>query len=79
MLGGLNVVGMTPRRHRPSAVIHAVRRAYKQIFEGRGSVRANAAAIREDYADCPPALEILDFIAAESDRALSSPTRGSKG
>jgi UDP-N-acetylglucosamine acyltransferase len=61
------------------ATIHRVRRAYKQVFEGEGSVRANAAAIREDYADCVPAMQILDFIGAESDRALSSPHRGSKG
>lgn len=77
LLGGLNVVGMT-RAGIEKPVIHAVRRAYKQIFEGPESIRANAAAIRDDYADCPPALEILDFIAAESDRALS-PARGSKG
>ena len=38
--------------------------------------RANAAAIRDEYLDCPPVIEILDFIAAESDRALSSPNRG---
>jgi UDP-N-acetylglucosamine acyltransferase len=78
LLGGLNVVGMS-RAGIEKPVIHAVRRAYKQIFEGPESVRANAAAIRGEYADCPPAMEILDFIAAESDRALSSPTRGSKG
>ena len=78
LLGGLNVVGMS-RSGIEKPVIHAVRRAYKQIFEGPESIRANAAAIRGDYLDCPPALEILDFIAAESDRALSSPTRGSKG
>lgn len=78
ILGGLNVVGMT-RAGMEKAVIHKVRRAFKQIFEAEGSVRANAAAIRADYADCPPVIEILDFIAADSDRALSSPTRGSKG
>jgi UDP-N-acetylglucosamine acyltransferase len=61
------------------AVIHTVRRAYKAIFEGTGSVRDNAAAIREEYVDCEQAMQILDFIAADSDRALSSPTRGQKG
>lgn len=78
ILGGLNVVGMS-RAGIERSVIHAVRRAYKAIFEGEGSIRANAAAIRDDYLDCPPAMEILDFIGAESDRALSSPNRGSKG
>ena len=78
ILSGLNVVGMT-RAGIDKPQIHAVRRAYKQIFEGAESVRANAAAIRADYLDCAPALEIIDFIGAESDRALSSPTRGKKG
>ncbi|AJD41147.1 acyl-(acyl-carrier-protein)--UDP-N-acetylglucosamine O-acyltransferase [Rhizobium gallicum bv. gallicum R602sp] len=78
LLGGLNVVGMT-RAGIDRAVIHTVRRAYKAIFEGSGSIRDNAAAIRDEYADCEPVMQILDFIAAESDRALSSPTRGQKG
>lgn len=78
LLGGLNVVGMA-RSGIEKPMIHTVRRAYKQIFEGAESIRTNAAAIRDEYADCPPVVEILDFIAAESDRALSSPTRGSKG
>ena len=78
LLGGLNVVGMT-RAGIDRAVIHIVRRAYKAIFDGANSVRDNAAAIRAEYADCPQVVEILDFIAAESDRSLSSPTRGQKG
>ncbi|KSV65528.1 UDP-N-acetylglucosamine acyltransferase [Sinorhizobium sp. GL2] len=75
LLSGLNVVGMS-RAGIDRATIHVVRRAYKQIFEGPESIRANAAAIREDYMDCAPVMEILDFIGAESDRALSSPQRG---
>ncbi|KQV81367.1 acyl-ACP--UDP-N-acetylglucosamine O-acyltransferase [Rhizobium sp. Root1220] len=78
LLGGLNVVGMT-RAGVDRATIHTVRRAYKAIFEGTGSIRDNAAAIREEYLGCEPVMQILDFIAAESDRALSSPTRGQKG
>ncbi|AVA21474.1 acyl-ACP--UDP-N-acetylglucosamine O-acyltransferase [Rhizobium sp. LEGMi198b] len=75
VLSGLNIVGMT-RAGIERSVIHTVRRAYKSIFEGEGSIRDNAAAIREEYADCKEVIEILDFIAAESDRALSSPNRG---
>lgn len=78
ILGGLNVVGMS-RAGVEKATIHRVRRAFKQIFETEGSIRVNAAAIRGEYEDCPPVIEILDFIAAESDRALSSPNRGGKG
>ncbi|MCC2609919.1 acyl-ACP--UDP-N-acetylglucosamine O-acyltransferase [Neorhizobium petrolearium] len=75
VLGGLNVVGMT-RAGIERSTIHAVRRAFKQIFEGEGNIRTNAAAIRDEYADCKEVIEILDFIAADSDRALSSPFRG---
>ncbi|MGK6313783.1 acyl-ACP--UDP-N-acetylglucosamine O-acyltransferase [Neorhizobium sp. DT-125] len=75
ILGGLNVVGMT-RAGIERSTIHTVRRAFRQIFEGEGNIRANAAAIRDDYADCKEVMEILDFIAADSDRALSSPFRG---
>ncbi|WP_337269767.1 acyl-ACP--UDP-N-acetylglucosamine O-acyltransferase [Oryzifoliimicrobium ureilyticus] len=78
ILSGLNVVGMT-RAGIERAVIHTVRRAYKAIFEGGGSIREKAAAVRDDFADCAEVIEILDFIAADSDRALSSPARGSKG
>ena len=78
ILGGLNVVGMSRAGIERSA-IHVVRRAYKQIFEGDGSIRVNAAAIRDEYLDCPQVIEILDFIGAESERALSSPARAQKG
>lgn len=74
ILGGLNVVGMT-RAGIDKATIHVVRRAFKDIFEGSDNVRANAAAVREKYLECPAALEIIDFIGADSDRAISSPFR----
>jgi UDP-N-acetylglucosamine acyltransferase len=74
VLGGLNVVGMT-RAGMDKQTIHRVRRAFKDIFEGESNVRANATAVRENYLDCAEALEIIDFVAAESDRAISSPFR----
>lgn len=75
LLGGLNVVGMT-RAGIDRATIHRVRKAFKAIFAEEGSIRAKAEAIREEFADCKEVMEILDFIAADSDRALSSPFRG---
>ncbi|WP_288429566.1 acyl-ACP--UDP-N-acetylglucosamine O-acyltransferase [uncultured Agrobacterium sp.] len=75
ILGGLNVVGMT-RSGMERADIHTVRRAFKQIFESEGNIRSNAAAIREEFLECSQALEVIDFIAAASDRAISSPNRG---
>jgi UDP-N-acetylglucosamine acyltransferase len=75
ILAGLNIVGMT-RAGIDRATIHRIRKAFKQIFEGEGNIRTNAAAIRDEYADCREVVEILDFIAADSDRAISSPFRG---
>jgi UDP-N-acetylglucosamine acyltransferase len=77
VLGGLNVVGMS-RAGIPRETIHRVRRAYKEIFEGDTSIRVAAAAIREKYLDCPEVIEILDFIAADAERAISSPNRGNR-
>jgi UDP-N-acetylglucosamine acyltransferase len=77
LLEGLNIVGMS-RSGVERSVMHRVRRAYKAIFEGPASVRENAMAIREEYADCKEVMDILDFIAADSDRALSSPARRRK-
>ncbi len=74
ILGGLNVVGMT-RAGMDKQTIHRVRRAYKDIFEGEGNVRANATAVRDAYVDCAEAMEVIDFITADSDRAISSPFR----
>jgi UDP-N-acetylglucosamine acyltransferase len=77
VLSGLNVVGMT-RAGVDRATIHRVRKAYKEIFEGPDSVRTNAARIREEFLDCQQVIEILDFIAADAERALSSPNRASR-
>jgi len=77
VLSGLNIVGMT-RAGIPRETIHKVRRAYKEIFEGDEVVRVAAAAIREKYLDCKEVIEILDFIAADAERALSSPNRPAK-
>lgn len=75
ILGGLNVVGMT-RAGIERATIHRVRKLFKALFDEEGAVREKAAALRDEFADCAEAMEIIDFIAADADRALSSPFRG---
>lgn len=77
VLSGLNVVGMT-RAGIARETIHRVRKAYKEIFEGDETIRTAAANIRDKYLDCPEVIEILDFIAADAERALSSPNRANK-
>ena len=74
VLGGLNVVGMS-RAGIARETIHRVRKAYKEIFEGEEAIRIAAARIRDKYLDCPEALEVIDFIGADAERALSSPNR----
>ena len=76
-LDGLNIVGMT-RAGIDRSTIHRIRRAYKEIFESAGSVRDNAARIRDDFQDCAQVIEILDFIAADAERAITSPKRSAK-
>ncbi|MGO6901909.1 acyl-[acyl-carrier-protein]--UDP-N-acetylglucosamine O-acyltransferase, partial [Rhizobium ruizarguesonis] len=51
------------------------------LADARAARSAEDGALQgvEEYADCEPVVHILDFIAADSDRALSSPTRGQKG
>ncbi|WP_099866528.1 acyl-ACP--UDP-N-acetylglucosamine O-acyltransferase [Pararhizobium haloflavum] len=75
ILGGLNVIGMQ-RTGMDKSAIHEVRRAFKHIFNGPESIRKNAAAARALFADNATVIDIVDFIEAESERALSSPARG---
>lgn len=77
VLGGLNVIGMQ-RNGMEKKAIHEVRRAFRQIFHGPKSIRENAADVRDDYAGNPTVIDIIDFIRAEHDRALSSPARGER-
>lgn len=78
VLAGLNVIGMS-RAGMDRATIRTVRQAFRTIFHGPGSIRDNVAALRAGGADAPIVLDILDFIEAHSDRALSSPARGQRG
>jgi UDP-N-acetylglucosamine acyltransferase len=78
ILEGLNIIGMQ-RSGIEKPQIMNVRRAFKAIFEGVRPVRENAAQARIDYADDAAVIDILDFIEAESERALSTPSRRRKG
>lgn len=75
VLHGLNIIGMQ-RAGMEKAAIHEVRRAFREIFHGEGSIRNNAAAVRAAYADNATVADIVSFIEADHDRALSSPARG---
>ena len=71
ILGGLNVVGMS-RSGMDKAEIHTVRRAFKQIFHGEGTVRQNLEAIRHEYDNVPALADLFAFMDGESHRGLAS-------
>lgn len=78
VLMGLNIIGMQRSGFdRPS--IHAVRRAYKTIFDPATPIRENIARVRAQSDLNPAVADIISFIDAESERALSSPARGQRG
>jgi UDP-N-acetylglucosamine acyltransferase len=74
VLGGLNIIGMQ-RTGMERAAIHEVRRAFRHIFHGPGAIRQNAAEARKIFSDNATVIDILDFIEADHERALSSPAR----
>ncbi|MCB1486140.1 MAG: acyl-ACP--UDP-N-acetylglucosamine O-acyltransferase [Bauldia sp.] len=71
-LGGLNIVGLK-RRGFDRPTIHALRAAYKAVFEGGGTREDRVARVAEKYADVPAVLMIVDFIRAGGDRPLCMP------
>jgi UDP-N-acetylglucosamine acyltransferase len=72
-LAGLNLVGLK-RRGVERDTIHAVRGCYRAIFHAaEGSLAERAAAARAEHADVPAALEIIDFILADSARSFCTP------
>ena len=78
ILMGLNIIGMQ-RSGFSKSQIHEVRRAFKAIFNPATPIRENIARIREQPDNNAAVADIIAFIDAESERALSSPARGQRG
>lgn len=73
-LAGLNLVGM--RRHNiPREQIHAVRRAYKDLFAGKGTLMERVETVDREYRDDPGVQKIVRFIKAASDRSFCVPRK----
>ena len=72
-LGGLNLIGMK-RAGIPRVSIGAVRAAYKRLFDGDGTVHAQAEALLAESGD-ENVREIARFALAETSRALCTPKR----
>ena len=73
-LAGLNLVGLK-RRGLPREEIHALRAAYREIFEGAGTLAENAAEAAKAHAGSELVAEVAAFIAADSARSFVTPRR----
>lgn len=72
-LAGLNLVGLK-RRGVERDTIHAVRACYRAVFQGgEGSLAERAESARPQFEGVPAALEIIDFILADSARSFCTP------
>ncbi len=71
-LGGLNLVGLK-RRGFDRETIHRLRAAYRMLFSEEGTLMERVADVAQMFADEPIVMEVVDFVRAQSDRALCTP------
>ncbi|TCS64165.1 acyl-ACP--UDP-N-acetylglucosamine O-acyltransferase [Varunaivibrio sulfuroxidans] len=71
-LSGLNLVGLK-RRNFDRETIHAMRNAYRVLFAQEGTMSERIADVAEMFKDVEPVMEIVDFIRADSSRAICRP------
>jgi len=72
-LGGLNLIGLK-RANFPREQIHALRAAYKVLFESNeGTLRTRAEEIAATTQDQPLVKKVTDFILEEEDRRFCTP------
>ncbi len=71
-LQGLNIIGLK-RRNFSRDVIHALRSAYRLMFAPEGTMAERLADVAEMMSDIEPVMEIVDFIRADSSRAICQP------
>jgi UDP-N-acetylglucosamine acyltransferase len=71
-LSGVNIVGMQ-RRGFSRDEIQALRNAYQQLFGDTGTLSERVDDIAERFGDVKPVRDIIDFIRADSSRAICQP------
>jgi UDP-N-acetylglucosamine acyltransferase len=71
-LSGLNLVGLK-RRGYARDDIHALRNAYRLLFAPEGTLVERLEEVSEQFQACGPVMEIVDFIRADSSRAICQP------
>lgn len=72
-LAGLNLIGLK-RKGLPREQIHALRAAYRALFESEeGTLRSRAEALAADTQDQPLVKTVTDFILEKEDRRFCTP------
>ena len=74
-LAGLNVVGLK-RRGFSHEAIHELRRAYKMLFNGGGTLKERIGDVAEAFADQEAVQQIVAFLRQGGDRAICVPRAG---
>ena len=69
---GLNIVGLK-RRNFSRDDIHDLRRAYRLIFAQEGTMAERLEDVSELFRENEPVMEIVNFIGAQSQRAICQP------
>lgn len=70
-LGGLNLVGLR-RRNVPRVNIHALREAFREIFQdAEGTLHERARRAAETWAAVPEVRHVTDFILADAKRPIA--------
>lgn len=73
-LAGLNVVGMK-RRGMDRTTIHALRSAYKVLFNDKGAFKDRVIHAKDQFGHLKEAQEIINFIEYDASRALMMPMK----
>lgn len=72
-LSGLNLIGLK-RAGMERELIHGLRAAYKELFgQGEGPLSERVQQVREKYADNPAVRDMIDFMMADTARAICQP------
>ena len=77
-LAGLNVVGLK-RRGFSHEALHELRRAYKMLFEAKGSLKERVEDVAEAFPDQPAVQQVIAFLRDGGERQVTIPRRGAKG
>lgn len=74
-LSGINIIGMKRRGHSRDD-INSVRKAYRLLFASEGTLQERLQEVAEEFTDCGPVMEIVDFIREDSSRKICQPGDG---